>query len=586
MRFVYNRFTVLTGFTVLLAVLIVNTVVTRRQVAVQGSNQEWVGHTQQVVLELITVESLLKDAETDQRGFLYTEEKRYLEPYKNALVQLDAHMDRLGELNADPAQQARMAVLRRLTQQKRAELAQTIELIQNGKRQQAKALMASDSGDRTTENIRATVREMRQAEDSLLDARLEAVSGSAKTLVRTIYASTALTVAGLMLLGFYILYEMDLRELHAAQIREREQWFRVTLGSIGDAVIATDENGKVIFLNKIAEALTGIRLPIALGRPIHLVFRVFDEITRQPVENPVTKVLEQGRIMALAAHTVLQSSDGKFTPIEDSAAPIYDDQRKLRGVVMIFRDVTAEKQTEEVMRKTEKLAAASRLAASMAHEINNPLEAVSNIVYLVKNSAGLSDEVQSLLVMAEHELDRISHVTRQTLGFYRDPAGPIPVDLPTLVGAVMKLYANKLKDKDITVELETKACPPVQGLQGDLKQLIANLVSNAADAVSNGGKIRISISPATDSPGNGVEIKIADNGPGIPDENRTRLFEPFFTTKRDVGTGLGLWVSKQIAERHRGSIKVANGDQGDLGGAVFTIVLLGVGEPDAISGAA
>ncbi len=586
MGLVYKRFTVLIGFTVLLAVLLANTVVTRSQLAVQNSNQAWVDHTQQVVLELVTVESLLKDAEAGQRGFLYTEEKGYLDPYNAARSQLDANMSKLAELTTDPVQQARMAMLRRLTRQKQDEMAHTIELVQQGKQKEAKAVVLSNVGDLTMANIRSIVQEMRQAEDSLLAERLREVSRSAATLVRTIYAATALAIAGLVLLAFYILYEMNQRELYAAQIREREQWFRVTLGSIGDAVIATDENGKVIFLNKIAEDLTGIKLHAALGRPVQSIFRVSHEITRQPAENPVAQVLDQGKTMGLAGHTVLQSSDGRIIPIEDSAAPIYDDQRKLRGVVMIFRDVTTEKQTEEVMRKTEKLAAASRLAASMAHEINNPLEAVSNLIYLVKNSSGLTDEVQGLLSMAEHELERISHVTRQTLGFYRDPAGPIAVDVTAVVGSVMKLYGSKLKDKNIAVELEMNPCPSIQALQGDLKQLIANLVSNAADAAGAGGKIRISVSPAVSPEGKGVELKVADNGPGIAEENRARLFEPFFTTKRDIGTGLGLWVSKQIAERHRGSIKVANDEKGDLGGAVFTIFLLGVGEADAYSGAA
>ena len=136
---------------------------------------------------------------------------------------------------------------------------------------------------------------------------------------------------------------------------------------------------------------------------------------------------------------------------------------------------------------------------------------------------------------------------------------------------MLRLYENKLKSKNIAVEKDFAECPPVSGLQGEIKQLIANLISNGADAVAPGGKIRIAMAPA--KKGDGVEIKIADNGPGVPEKNRAHIFEPFFTTKEDVGTGLGLWVSKEIAERHGGRIQLSPDGHADLGGAVFTVFL-------------
>ncbi len=167
---------------------------------------------------------------------------------------------------------------------------------------------------------------------------------------------------------------------------------------------------------------------------------------------------------------------------------------------MVFRDVTAEKQTQEVMRKAEKLAAAGRLAATVAHEINNPLEAVCNLIYIVKNTASLPQEAVSYLTMAEQELERVSHITRQTLGFYRDSSEPGPVQVRSVIESVLKLYENKIHSKSIVVELELAECPPVHGMEGELKQLVANLVSNAADAVGPGGKIRISMAPAVQDP--------------------------------------------------------------------------------------
>ncbi len=574
MRQIYRRFSVISGFAVLLAVLVINTAVTRRQIAVQDGNQRWVEHTQRVQLELTAFESLLKDAETGQRGYLYTGEARYLEPYNTAVQQIDSHIATLAELVTDnPDQVSRVVTLRTLSKVKLEELATTIALFGEGRKDEARGIVLSDMGKRTMDQIRAQIAEMVRDESSLESARLQSVSDSARSLVRTLYLATILAVIGLVLLAFYIIREMDQREKHAAEIRQREEWFRVTLASIGDAVIATDERGTVIFINPIAEDLTGIQLRQAQGQPIHKVFPIFNEQTRNPVDNPVAKVLELGRVMGLANHTILQHADGHMIPIEDSAAPIFDDARKLRGVVMVFRDVTAEKQAQEVLRKAEKLAAAGRLAATVAHEINNPLEAVCNLIYIVKNTNSLPEDIVGYLNMAEQELDRVSHITRQTLGFYRDSSEAGPVPLRGVLESVLRLYENKLKSKSIALELDMAECPPIQGLQGELKQLVANLISNAADAVPPGGRIRISLAPASDKAGEGVQITVADNGPGVAEKNRTRIFEPFFTTKEDVGTGLGLWVSQEIAERHGGKIQLSQDGHTGLGGAVFTVFL-------------
>ncbi len=587
MRIIYKRFSVIAGFAVLLAVLLINTAVTRQRLAVQDSNQEWVTHTQQVLLELTTVESLLTDAETGQRGYLYTGEARYLAPYYTAITQLTPHLDKLAALTADnPQQQARIASLRVVGDQKITELQKTIALYQSGKRDEARAEVLTDKGRLIMQDFRNLTDQMRRHESALEATRLQAVHASTTALITTLYLTASLAVIGLALLASFILREMAQREQHAAALREREEWFRVTLSSIGDAVIATNQRGRVTFMNPIAEELTGFSLAQARGQEVKNVFPIFNEKTRKPVDNPVAKVLEQGHVMGLANHTVLQRADGKIIPIEDSAAPIFDDQKKLRGVVMVFRDVTAEKQAQDVMRKAEKLAAAGRLAATVAHEINNPLEAVGNLIYIVKNSAGLPQEVQGYLTLAETELERVSHITRQTLGFYRESSVPEPVQLRSMVESVLRLYDNKMKSKGIAVDLEPSECPPIQGLPGELKQLMANLISNAADAVGQGGRIRISMASAVHGDTQGVEIMVADNGPGVTTENRTHIFEPFFTTKQDVGTGLGLWVSREIAERHGGSVQLSANHERSLGGAVFTVFLPLQPAAEAVGGAA
>jgi PAS domain S-box-containing protein len=588
MRLIYKRFSVITGFAILLAVLMVNTAVTRRQIAVQDRNQDWVQHTQQVQLELSTVESLLKDAETGQRGFLYTGEARYLEPYTKAITEVDSHVNSLAGLVKDnPQQSARLPELRALSKKKLGELAYTIDLARSGKKDEARTFVLSDVGRIDMDKIRALMADMAHDENSLEARRLQDVSNSTHTLIRTLYLATGLAIIGLVFLALYIIREMDQREKHGAEIREREEWFRVTLGSIGDAVIATDKTGTVSYVNQIAEDLTGIKLAEARGKAIHEVFPIFNEHTRRPVDNPVAKVLESGRIMGLANHTVLQRRDGTLIPIEDSAAPIYDDQHQLRGVVMVFRDVTLEKQSQSVMRKAEKLAAAGRLAATMAHEINNPLEAVGNLIYIVKHAQNVPEDVMGYLTMAEQELERVSHITRQTLGFYRDSSEPGPVEMRAVIESVLKIYTNKIRSKNVDLHLElAEGCPSIFGLQGEMKQLMANLISNAADAVGIAGKIRIVMKPSLREQCAGVELKVEDNGPGIAVEHRTHIFEPFFTTKKDVGTGLGLWVSKEITERHGGNIEVSSGKDNGLGGAVFTVFLPCDGQAEAASSGA
>ena len=269
--------------------------------------------------------------------------------------------------------------------------------------------------------------------------------------------------------------------------------------------------------------------------------------------------MELGTIVGLANHTVLKRSDGALIPIEDSAAPIRDDHGAPIGVVLVFRDVTAGRKAQEVMRKTEKLAAAARLSATVAHEINNPLAAVVNLIFIAKSLPDTSPGVVKHLTLAEQELDRVAHITRQTLAFYRESNAPEQIDVAGLVENVLKLYSNKLAAKNIKVERAFSECPPILGVSGELRQAASNLIANAIDAVEANGSIKVSAHPAAGSETDLVEVVVADDGPGIPEENLDRIFEPFFTTKKDVGTGLGLWATRTIVERHGGTITVSTG---------------------------
>lgn len=236
-------------------------------------------------------------------------------------------------------------------------------------------------------------------------------------------------------------------------------------------------------------------------------------------------------------------------------------------------DITERKKAEEALRRSEKLAATGRLAATMAHEINNPLEAVTNLIYLAGNSNSRED-TRKYLAAAEEELDRISHLTKQTLGFYRETKGADKVHVGSIVTALLSVFGSRLRNKNIVAEPDIKSDPEIEAIPGEVRQLVANLLSNSIDAVESGGRVRIRVSAATGPGGaKGVRLTIGDNGPGIPAAIRSQVFEPFVTTKKDVGTGLGLWVCKSIIERHGGNIHTKSSTESGKSWTVFSVFL-------------
>jgi PAS domain S-box-containing protein len=574
MRSMHKRFGVIAGFFALLVILVIDTVIVRHQLAVQVGNQEWFSHSRRVVQELRITEALVKDAETGQRGFLYTGQQSYLLPYDRATAQMDGHLQSLVNLIGDnPKEQTEAADLRVLIHKKLAEVAQAISLFRSGDAQGAKALVMSGQGFNLMRDIGSLVEQMEREENLVGNARRGAYQKSIKITAACIYLASAIAALGLALLAFSVLREMRRRERDAAALQQSEEWFRVTLSSIAEGVIATDHQGLISFLNPVAERLTGTTLQEAKGKKIYDIFPIFNEATNSPVENPVEKVLTLGVVVGLANHTVLRHREGHLIPIEDSAAPITDDSGQLIGVVLVFRDASHERSLQEVLRRTEKLAAAARLAATVAHEINNPLEAVGNLVFLARTNPGATEAIEGHLKMAEQELARVSHITRQTLGFYRESTLPSRVDIPTVVEQTLTVYATRLQQKQIRLQLSLQECPPINGFAGEIQQLVSNIISNAIDALPFNGTLKIDSATTKLVSNEAIKLQVEDDGPGISPENIKRIFEPFFTTKKDVGTGLGLWVCKEIAERHGGTVEAKSHHQNGSTGAVFTILL-------------
>ncbi len=256
--------------------------------------------------------------------------------------------------------------------------------------------------------------------------------------------------------------------------------------------------------------------------------------------------------------------------------PVSVGDEEVRWVGLIATDVTERKRAEESMRRSEKLAAAGRLAASIAHEINNPLESITNLLYLLRLNKSLDTEAQEFTMLAQQELARVGEITQQTLRFNRSSSTPLDVPIPDVLRSVLMLHAGRLRSPKIDVQLRLSDSAILFGYAGELRQLFANLVGNAIDAMPNGGRLYLRAREARRAGKRGLRITVGDTGTGMSDAVRRRIFEPFFTTKEVTGTGLGLWVSDEILTRHRGAVLVRSREartSGDRSGTVFSIFL-------------
>jgi PAS domain S-box-containing protein len=657
-----------------------------------------VDRSDEIIASAYFTEELLIERETAYRGFLLTSNPLLLEPAHRAEQRLPMAFDKLQALAADnPLELQKVGEIRKLADEWKQFSNQVLDRKQN--RGDYMQLEAQGHGTFLLDAIREHFRTLIAMETSLKAERESLAFFETRQALWVGIGSALILGTVLLLYSRKLLYELSqdyqeaLSSAHQknAELQESRQRFATTLRSIGDAVIATDERGAIIFMNPVSERLMGWRMEDAFGRPLKDVFRALREETEEPIDDIVAQVLRTGSYAEMPSPSLLATTDGRRIPADGSAAPIRSDQGKITGVVLVYRDVSEHRrqveervlllqqidlllqstdqgiyavdgtgtcflvnraaaetlgyQREEIVGKkihdlihgrrpdgnfyaaeecpleqvlqgkrgarllddvfwsrdgkpipvecsshpmvykgkiwgavvsfvdisarqkreqtlvtSEKLAATGQMASTMAHEINNPLQAVSNLINLLVLSRDLDDTSRNYARMAQSELERVVRIVQQTLGLYHEYA-KTEFDPAQIAEDVLDFHKHRFRQQHVKVDREFLYEGTYQGFPSEFRQMFSNLVLNSLEAMPKNGKLRFRITRSQDwrkgrPVRKGIRITVADSGCGILPENQEKIFEPFFTTKGPKGTGLGLWMVRSIVEKQSGSIRI------------------------------
>jgi PAS domain S-box-containing protein len=529
----------------------------------------------QALNDLADLASTLKDAETGQRGYLLTGEDPYLQPYRSGLAEVN---ERLAAVEKDAAAGTisadKLESINNLVRQKLDEMEKTVQLRRQKGLGPALAVVKDNTGKQLMDEFRSEMAKVHSSTQAKFDAAEK--EASRMTSGRT----TVFVIGGLMNLVCWIWSfrtigtEMRRRQEASDETARQKEFLATTLASIGDAVILTNEAGKVTFLNREAERLTGWSNADAVARPLPEVFKIVNEETRQPVENPVDKVLRLGTVVGLANHTVLLAQGGVEFPIDDSAAPIRDGTGKLFGTVLVFRDFTEQKKVQAALSRSneqleklveertvklrEMVAELQQVSYAISHDMRAPLRAMSGFATILQEETAKFDapvlkDYANRIALAAARLDRLIqdalHYTKATL--QKVPMGP--VDLDALVRGLIESYPNLQPDKaDIVID---GRLPAVLGNEALLTQCFSNLLGNAVKFVAPGARPKIRVHSSANR--QMAVIRVADNGIGIPPNAHPRLFKMFERVAGNYeGTGIGLAIVRKVVERMGGQTGV------------------------------
>ena len=420
-------------------------------------------------------------------------------------------------------------------------------------------------GDKSAQDVPAlvAVQEDQSTDEPFVMAQDETYEG-----ILRLPAEPALVSAQLGIILYA--HRAFVRRYHSAmeELQLNRRIFRSVTSGITVARAETDF--PLVYVNPAFEVITGFSIEESIGKNCRFLQR---ELHDQPGLTLIREALRAGR----ETHAIVRNFRKNGTPFwnELSISAIRNHEGKLTHFVGIQQDVTARVEFEEALRESEKLATAGRLAASIAHEINNPLEAITNLIYLARQATDLQ-EAKEHLTLADEELRRVALLTSQSLRFYKQSTAPTAVRPSDLLDGVLDVYARRLEAAHIAVERRERMCDSVVCFESELRQVLSNLVRNAMGAMAGrGGRLRVRTRGGTrwmvDLPG--VLVTVADTGSGIPEETMSRIFDAFYSTKGNSGTGLGLWVTREIVTRHKGTLRVRSSTRPGASWTVFQLFL-------------
>ena len=366
-----------------------------------------------------------------------------------------------------------------------------------------------------------------------------------------------------------VIFDVTSRKRMEDMLRERAE----LLDLANEAIMVRDLKGTLQFWNSGAEDLYGWKREEVIGKNVHEVLQTTYPSPLIDIEQTIardgrwqgnlTQSTKDGRKLVVASRQAVK--------LEESGAP--------GALLEINRDITAQLLAEDALRKAERLAAMGRVAGIIAHEINNPLEAITNAFYLLREHKSLDEEARYLAKMAEEELGRVAHITRQTLSFYRESQQATAFSVAGVLDDVLELQSRKLRMSGIVLDKKYATQGAIIGFPSELKQVFLNLVGNAIQAMPDGGRLRVRVSESNGHrhKARGVRVTVCDTGTGISPADAKRLFEPFFTTKDTKGTGLGLWISKGIVQKYDGAIRFRSVRLNGARATCFSVFLPGTG---------
>jgi len=532
-----------------------------------------VQHSRQLLQQVEDTMSSIRDAESGQRGFLLTGDSEYLDTYSAAVGALPTELTTLrASVASEPALRTRVETLGNLVSEKEDELKETVSLRQSQGFQAALGVVETNRGKHTMDDIRRIGMALENEVYSGLVRGIRERQQQGSTTRLTTAIGAAILFVFLLLATFDIGHattERDRLILDLASANQRTTASRdllhTTLTSIGDAVVAIDEAGRVTFLNRVAEQLTGWTEALAQGQRLQDVLTLVHEETRLPVENPGDKALREGVIVGLANHTVLISRDGVERPIDDSAAPIRNAEGKIVGVVLVFRDVTGRRETEkqllglnrDLKRTNQDL---QQFSYAASHDLKEPLRTVTNYLQLIRSRYSgkvLDDQAAQLFDVAVAGAQRMHALVEALLEYSRSgevgetPLEPVPID-EIVKDAIANLQSSVL---ETGAEVSLGPLPIVQANPLHLTQVFENLIGNAIKYRSQEPP-RILVTAA--EAGQDWVFSVEDNGIGIPAEYQAQIFGIFKRLHGDEypGTGIGLATCKKIVDRHGGTIWV------------------------------